>query len=80
MNLLKINWKKLIFLLLLFIFIFLGLRILIFTLTPFFIGFIIALIIDKPVNFIVQKDTPQPGCIDNDHPCNQCFIVADASS
>src|SRR5690554_5155359 len=54
-NFLKINWKKLIFSLILFIFIFLGLRIFIFILTPFFIGFIIALIIDKPVNFMARK-------------------------
>lgn len=54
-NFLKINWKKLIFSLILFILIFLGLRIFIFILTPFFIGFIIALIIDKPVNFMARK-------------------------
>ena len=55
LDLKAVNWKKAIFLFILFLFIFLGLRVFIFILTPFFLGFLIAIIIDKPVNFMSRK-------------------------
>jgi len=51
----KINWQKITLLFIVFIIIVFALRLFIFTLTPFFLGIIIALIIDKPVSLMARK-------------------------
>ena len=51
----KINWKRLLLLSLTFVIIFISLRVFIFNLTPFMFGLVLAVLIDKPVNFMSRK-------------------------
>lgn len=51
----KLNWKRYLLFFLTFIVIIFSLRLIIFTLTPFFFGIIIATIIDRPVSFMSKR-------------------------
>ena len=51
----KIDWKKIALHFIVFIIIVFALRLFIFTLTPFFLGIVIAFIIDRPVSLMSRK-------------------------
>ena len=51
---LNINWKRLLFLTVILLAIVFFLRLFIFVLTPFFLAFLIAVLVDRPVNFLAQ--------------------------
>lgn len=51
----RIDWKRLLFLVVLFILIVIFLRTFIFILTPFFLAVVIAALVDRPVSFLAQK-------------------------